>query len=160
MNVVGFSGHQDLGGRSIAKWVAEQLGRALLNNDVRLGITSLAVGADQLFARKLIELNIPYRAVIPCQEYQKTFARKDLVKFRRLIAGAESRITLPFVEPSEEAFYQAGKRIVDEATLLISVWNGLPARGLGGTADIVSYALGKNRPVIQINPVERSAKFL
>jgi hypothetical protein len=33
------------------------------------------------------------------------------------------------------------------AEVLIAVWDGLPARGLGGTADVVAYAKQCGRPV-------------
>jgi hypothetical protein len=35
---------------------------------------------------------------------------------------------------------EGGKVVVDRAEVLIAVWDGLPARGLGGTADVVAYA--------------------
>ena len=41
---------------------------------VTQGLTSLAVGADQLFAKQLFERKIPYLAVIPCERYERTFS--------------------------------------------------------------------------------------
>jgi hypothetical protein len=59
-------------------------------------------------------------------------------------------IKLEFDEPTEEAFWAAGQRVVEESEQLIAVWDGRPAGGLGGTADVVAYAqkLGKNVLVI------------
>ena len=37
----------------------------------------------------------------------------------------------------------------------IAVWNGLPAKGLGGTGDIVSYAKQLGVPVIHLALVTR-----
>jgi len=48
--------------------------------------------------------------------------------------------TLSFDEPSEEAYLAAGCRVVDMSDVLLAVWDGQPARGKGGTGNIVEYA--------------------
>ena len=40
--------------------------------------------------------------------------------------------------------------------LIFAVWTGKPAKGKGGTADIVAYAIDKKIPVVHINPLERT----
>jgi len=60
--------------------------------------------------------------------------------------------TLAFREPSEEAFFAAGKAVVDACDWLIAVWDGEPARGLGGSADVVAYARNQGRRVDVIWP--------
>ena len=119
---------------------------------VSRGFTSLARGADQLYANILREKSIPFTAVIPCANYRKTFAVADRQHFEHLLSLAAETIVLAFPEPSETAFYEAGKRIVEESENIVAAWDGKPARGLGGTADIVEYALLKGRKVIQIDP--------
>ena len=47
---------------------------------------------------------------------------------------------LPFVESTSESHMAASKFMVDEADELYAVWDGKPARGYGGTADVVAYA--------------------
>lgn len=49
----------------------------------------------------------------------------------------------PFVESTEQAHLAAGQAVVDRSERLVTVWDGKPARGIGGTADIVSYARQK-----------------
>jgi hypothetical protein len=41
--------------------------------------------------------------------------------------------------------------------LLVAVWDGLPARGLGGTADVVQVALAEQRRVVHVNPRTRES---
>ena len=41
------------------------------------------------------------------------------------------------------------------AELLLAVWDGLPAKGLGGTADIVTYATQQRKEVIHLDPCKR-----
>ena len=66
----------------------------------------------------------------------------------------------PFPGPSEQAFLEAGKYIVTHCELLFAVWNALPARGVGGTADIVMFAKSVNRPWIHIKPGERTVRYV
>ena len=46
----------------------------------------------------------------------------------------------------------ASKLMVDEADELYAVWDGKPARGYGGTADVVACARDKHLPVRVIWP--------
>ena len=113
----------------------------------------LAKGADQLFAAVLLELEIPYVVVLPCRRYEKTFSGADLTKFHHFLRRASRTQEQPFDEPSERAFYEAGKAVVEQSDLVIAVWDGKPARGLGGTADIVKYVEQQHKPLVHINPL-------
>ena len=46
----------------------------------------------------------------------------------------------------------ASNLMVDEADELYAVWDGKPARGYGGTADVVAYARGRGTPVRVVWP--------
>jgi hypothetical protein len=46
----------------------------------------------------------------------------------------------------------AGRRLVDDADEIIAVWDGKPARGYAGTADVVRYAISRGRPIHVIWP--------
>lgn len=152
----GITGHQNLGNPEIVVWVAENIKQAITQYQIQHGFTSLAIGADQLFAEILSECNIPYTAVLPCREIEKTFQTPaHLANYRRLLQNAAARETLDFIEPAEIAFFEAGKRVVDLSDLVIAVWNGQPAKGLGGTGDAVKYALSQKKGVLHINPITR-----
>jgi hypothetical protein len=56
------------------------------------------------------------------------------------------------VESTERAHLAAGQVVVDRSERLVAVWDGKPARGIGGTADIVSYARQKGVPVAVVWP--------
>jgi hypothetical protein len=118
-----------------------------------VGLTSLAAGADQLFARAVLGRGGSLHAIIPCEGYESTFTNeKDLAAFRELFARASEVETLPHASPSEQAFLEAGRRVVELADLLIAVWDGEAAQGLGGTADIVKYARDRSREVTIVWP--------
>ncbi len=46
----------------------------------------------------------------------------------------------------------AGRAVADRSDLLLAVWDGAPAAGLGGTADIVRYAEERGKAVEIIWP--------
>jgi len=122
---------------------------------------SLARGADQLYATLLQRVGKPFMVVLPCVHYEKTFTEKDDVeRYRALIEQARQIVRLDFIEPSEEAFWAAGQRVVELSEYLLAVWNGLPAKGLGGTADVVEYAIARGIRVMHIDPLKRQTSIL
>jgi hypothetical protein len=139
---VGFTGHQDLPSAHVGA-IRRALRRELeqVSRDL-VGISSLADGADQLFASTVLDLGGKIEVVIPSEGYEGTFSSDALDRYRNLLSRATSVICLTFPQPSEDAFYSAGRYVVDHCDRVIAVWDGKDAKGLGGTADIVSYARG------------------
>jgi hypothetical protein len=157
----GITGHQDLGPPETVSWVARTIDELIDEYGIDRGVTCLARGADQLYAILLQRRGRPYVAVIPSHDYSTVFAGpEDSTAFSSFLARAAERDTLPFTQASEEAYYAAGKRVVDLSDVLLAAWNGLPAKGLGGTADIVAYARTQGKPVIHIDTTQRSVKRL
>jgi len=156
---IGITGHQQLGSEATITWLAETLEGVIHQYHIDVGLSSLAVGADQLYAEVLRKAHIPYIAVIPCAGYETTFQTTgDLERYQELLRGASKRRQLHFEKPSETAFYEAGKQIANHSDMLIAIWNGQPAKGLGGTGDIVKYALSIKKPVVHLNPVSRTVR--
>jgi hypothetical protein len=157
----GITGHQDLGDRAAAAWVKDTLAGLVVENKVSQGFTCLAKGADQLFAAVLAEINIAFTAIIPCIDYETAFdnqaARND---YRRFLRMAAERIKLDFPHPSEKAFFEGGKKVVECSDLIFAVWNGKPAKGLGGTGDIVCFSKQVGKSVTHINPVSQTTTVL
>ena len=156
---VGMTGHQQLGSEATVTWLSDTLEGIIRQYHNDVGITSLAIGADQLYAEVLSKANIPYIAIIPCEGYETTFQNTDdLVRYQELLQKASEKIQLPFEKPSETAFYEAGKKIANLSDMLLTIWNGLPAKGLGGTGDIVKYALSIKKPVVHLNPITQTVR--
>lgn len=76
----------------------------------------------------------------------------ELAAFRRLLALASEEVLLPFSAPAEDAFWAAGREVVERSDKLLAIWDGLPAAGLGGTADVVRYARAAGKDVEVIWP--------
>ena len=157
--IAGITGHQNIGNEDIINWVKNEMKKIIKNRDIQVGYTSLAVGADQLFAKMLLEEDLSYYVIIPCKNYKKTFTNKnDLDLFKYYLGEATDKEVLNFDEPSERAYYIAGIKMLKKIDILIAVWDGEPARGLGGTGDIVEKAINMNLPIIHINPNEKEIK--
>ncbi len=102
----------------------------------------------------LYNKGIPFNVIIPCEKYENTFEEEtDIKKYQLLLSKAERVYKLPFTDPTEEAFWAAGKEVVNNSELLLAIWNGKPALGLGGTGDVVNYAHEKNKIVLHCNPM-------
>ena len=145
----GITGHQDLPAKD---WVREALNHLIRQEGIERGVTSLARGADQLYAECLLEAGRSYCVVVPSAHYEDAFddvASREA--YEHLLSRAIAVQTLAFDKPSEAAFFAAGKHIVDEVALVIAVWDGAPARGLGGTGDVVQYAKSRGKSVIHLN---------
>ncbi|ALC24093.1 hypothetical protein ACH46N_27790 [Streptomyces pristinaespiralis] len=114
-------------------------------------LSSLAVGADQLFADIALDCGAELTAVIPSGDYEQGFTDpEELAQYRRLKALATREVRLAFPYSTDEAYYAAGAYIADHCDRLLAVWDGLPARGHGGTGDIVRYARDLGKPVTVI----------
>ncbi|HEV3333448.1 MAG TPA: hypothetical protein VG096_20835 [Bryobacteraceae bacterium] len=125
------------------------------------GISSLAIGADQIFAEVVLELQGSLEAVVPFENYERTFDNEvDLARFHLLRAAASKIEILTHAPNDEEAYLTAGKRTVALSETLIAVWDGLPALGVGGTAQIVEFAQQVGVPVIHLNPVNTTIRKL
>jgi hypothetical protein len=54
----------------------------------------------------------------------------------------------------EDAYELAGRAVVDRCDVVVALWDGLPARGRAGCAEIVQYALDQDR-VVEVVLVDR-----
>ena len=152
--IVGVTGHQDLGSSATVRWVSDVVCRAVKEYNVTQGITCLATGTDQLYAEVLRKEKVPYVAVIPCDRYEETFSDKGAhKKYIALVCNAKEVVRLNFDRPSEKAFFEGGKEVVRRCEVLFAVWNGRAAGGLGGTADVVEYAIRNGKKVVHFNPI-------
>jgi hypothetical protein len=111
------------------------------------GVSNLAEGADQLFAAHVLASGGRLEVIVPCQGYAASLVTEEgRMRFEHLRAAASMVITLPYPRPSEEAYLAAGQAVVDRCDHLFAIWDGRPARGPGGTADVVGYARSRGRP--------------
>jgi hypothetical protein len=138
---IGITGHQDIPAEAL-EYITHGINEVLDGvKDGLIGVSSLAVGADQMFASLVLDRGGRLEIVLPSSGYETTFPNsEDLRRFHSLLARASTVETLSFAEPCEEAYLAAGCRVADLSEVLLAVWDGEPAKGKGGTGDIVEYA--------------------
>jgi len=96
------------------------------------GLSCLADGADQIFARAVTDLGGTLEAVIPAAEYPAGLPAETQAEYDDLLAQAAAIRRLPFTESTSESHMAASKLMVDHADELYAVWDGKPARAYGG----------------------------
>jgi hypothetical protein len=150
--VIGVTGHQDIPPMAM-DYITRALEARLALLAHPIGMCSLAAGGDQLFAEAIVTRGGELHVVIPCRGYEGAFSTNiDREQYKAFLEKATDIVTLDYPSPSEEAFFAAGKQIVEAADELIAIWDGEPARGYGGTADVVAYARDNGKPVMVIWP--------
>lgn len=118
-------------------------------------LSPIAEGADRLAAKEI--LNFPHHTlhvILPLlqADYENDFlTTESQTEFKNLLVLADSIKTLPPQTTRGESYLAVGCHIVDNCDILLAVWDGLPARGKGGTAEIVAYARKCEKPVIVID---------
>ncbi|MBN2315429.1 MAG: hypothetical protein JXM79_15980 [Sedimentisphaerales bacterium] len=154
---IGITGHQSIGDETVWNWAEQKVTEILeIYKEVLTGVSSLAIGADQLFARVVLTLGGRLYAVIPFPGYERTFRNSKDLRSYQIYLEASDKIEI--LEPSENdelSYLAAGRRVVDLVELIIAIWDGKPSKGLGGTGDIVKYALDNNKKVVHFNPIDK-----
>jgi hypothetical protein len=161
--MIGVTGHRRLQDEpTLAKQVRVTLERVrqllppLSSTPVMFSVLSpLAEGADRLVVHEV--LNFPASrldVVLPLEkgDYVQDFETPDSkTEFAELLSRARRVKQLPPAPSRNEAYTQAGRYVVDHCDVLIALWDGKPAAGQGGTAEIVQYARETRCPLFWIH---------
>ncbi len=122
-------------------------------------VSALAQGADAIVAEAVLARpDSRLRAILPfdAEEYGTDFmSQEHLDTFHRLLArdpGARVVGAVDGTKASRNRLYrEAGEAVVHGCDILIAIWDGEPAKGEGGTGDIVQHALEHERLTLWIN---------
>lgn len=151
---IGITGHQNIDFPENWAWVKLEIKNIISGFHTPIvGVTCLALGADQIFANSVLENGGMIQAIIPFPGYEDIFDKESRIQLLKLIQSAKEVTVLKrFSESNEDSYLLAGKLVVDISDIMIAVWDGLPAEGMGGTGDIVTYASNLRRRIFHINP--------
>lgn len=149
-SVWGITGHRRIAHpEKMFQFIVHQCELSLVSGNAICGLTPLAEGADRIFAQALLKLGIPYSVPLPLEQknYECDFP-DSLSEFHTLLEKAHTVFTLPRcpwlaeseVQPDSSGrnfqYLSVGVYIANQSDVLLSAWNGKPAQGLGGTAQI------------------------
>ncbi len=155
---IGVTGHRALSDeRAIAARVDEVLGRlrgtlpSTRATPVLFEVVSpLGEGADRIVAERVLQipdaiLEVPLP--LTRADYERDFTSVDSrAGFDALLEQAE-RVWVVGDHDRLDAYRETGNYVVDSCDVLIAVWDGLPSRGPGGTAEVVDRAKDQAMPV-------------
>jgi hypothetical protein len=150
---IAITGHRELPAdteRLVNQAIRHKLA-AYAGRDV-VGVTNLADGADQLFAQAVLDAGGQLEVIIPAARYREGLPESAHAAYDALLSRASSVHRLDRIESNEEAHMKASRAMLDRAEHLFAVWDGKPARGYGGTADVVAEARDRGIPVTVIWP--------
>jgi hypothetical protein len=150
---IAITGHRGLPAateRRVDQAIREQLG-AYAGSDL-VGISNLADGADQLFAQAVLDVGGRLEVIVPAAQYRDGLPESAHAVYDSLLSKAAKVHRLDRVESTEDAHMEASSAMLATADRLFAVWDGKPARGYGGTADVVAEARQRGVPVTVIWP--------
>jgi hypothetical protein len=151
---IGITGHVLLGhgtaelvDRALREVLAPWAGPGLV------GVTCLAPGSDQIFARVVLELGGRLEVVLPAPDYrEKKIEAEGLAEFDRLLRAA-SRVSFTGHRSSGlRAYLAASKAVITRSARLLAVWDGSTDQRPGATHRAVAHAHSVGVPVDVIWP--------
>ena len=128
------------------------------HRDAAVIVSALAEGADRLVVdRVLARPPATLRAILPLpsDDYATDFPRTASAFAGYLEQAGEIVISRPSGTVREVAYEAAGRAMVDASDVVLALWDGQPAAGRGGTAEIVAYAHDRGVRVVVV-PVQRA----
>src|SRR4051812_43300001 len=113
MTVVGITGHRHIPASARPR-ILTGIAAVLAGMGKPLtGVSSLAAGADQLFAQAMLEAGGRLHVVVPCQRYVVTLEHSERVRYDALLSEACVVEVLHQRDPSDRAYVEAGHRVVE-----------------------------------------------
>lgn len=158
---IGVTGHRFLAEvdklRASVEEALDRIARAFAGRRLRC-VSALAEGADRMVAHAVLDRGGELTAVLPLPEddYVRDFASPESrAEFRDLVDHANRIVELPAAATRNEAYEQGGLWVLDHSDVLIAIYDGKPAQGRAGTAEIVARALERGLPLVHIKAGNR-----
>jgi hypothetical protein len=119
-------------------------------------VSSLAEGSDRIVAAAGLAAGFALQAVLPFDraEYERDFeTQMSCREFEELLARARDVFELDGeADQRPRAYEAAGFFMLASIDVLIAIWDGEAAAGIGGTAQIVERAIADGIAVVWIEP--------
>jgi hypothetical protein len=145
MTRIGVIGHRDIS-EDCTPLIETALRRLLVaqGGSRLVGVTCLAPGADQLFARTVLDLSGRLEVILPAADYRDTMVAPDNAPlFDRLLAAASSVRVMKLERSCQQAYLAAGAAMLAGVETLVAIWDGRPARRRGGGTSAVVVAAAR-----------------
>ncbi|MFJ1532577.1 hypothetical protein ACIOFV_29885 [Streptomyces mirabilis] len=145
---VGITGHRGLS-RDVEQQVRRLLEGAVCELDAAelVGVSCIADGPDAWFAEAVLRHGGALEVVVPTEQYREGLPESHWPVYDELTRRAAQVQHTGKAASDSDAHMVGSEILVGLAEELFAVWDGKPAWGYGGTADVVSYAERNGVPV-------------
>lgn len=135
----------------------EELRKQIINliedENVTHFISGMALGVDLVAAEIVLDLKVSYPGItlesaIPCETQAVKWTVSQRERYYDIAARCDKETMLQS-HYTPDCMDKRNRYMVDHSDFILTVWNGKPS----GTGRTVTYARGKNRTVIVIDPV-------
>ena len=127
-------------------------------------VSALAEGADEIAARAALKAGCRLTALVPFRprDYETTFSSGvHKAVFRDLMRKADERVILSgSLRDANAGYVAAGLETLNRSDVVLTIWDGKPAQGRGGTPEILQCALERRLPIIWIDAAKDRAPCL
>jgi hypothetical protein len=124
-------------------------------------VSSLAEGSDRIVAEAGLAASFELEVILPFgrADYADDFETlASRARFEHLLARASTVFELSGDAGERPPAYEAaGLFMLANIDLLIAIWDGKRAAGIGGTAQIVGRAMADGIPIMRIDPANPNA---
>ncbi|MBT2509062.1 hypothetical protein J7I98_24870 [Streptomyces sp. ISL-98] len=128
--------------------------RQLLDETVRsidaaalVGLSCIADGPDAWFAEAVLAHGGRLEVVVPAKQFRESLPEDHWAVYDELMRLAVEVHHTGMTVSDSEAYMAGSEILIGLADELIAVWDGKPAWGYGGTADVVACAERNGVPV-------------
>lgn len=114
-------------------------------------VEGLAIGADALVAERALDRAdwaLEALLPLPLADYADDFAADERPGLDALVARAARAAAVDGPRERPACYAAQGAEVVARSDVLLALWNGAPARGPGGTAEVVACAREAGRPIL------------
>ncbi|MCC3770894.1 hypothetical protein [Streptomyces sp. UNOC14_S4] len=112
-----------------------------------VGVSCIADGPNAWFAQAVLDHGGRIEVVIPAQRYRDGLPDWHHEPYDALLRQASDIHHTGISESDSQAHMSGSELLVGLVDEVLAVWDGQPARGYGGTADVVAYAQRTGVPV-------------
>jgi hypothetical protein len=145
---IGITGHRGLSGdteRSVTAVIRDAVNSYPATDLV--GVSCIADGPDAWFAQAILDHGGSLEVVVPAEKYRASLPEWHHPVYDDLIHRASEVHETGLTDSDSNAHMAGSEALVGLVDELLAVWDGQPARGYGGTADVVAYAERTGVPV-------------
>lgn len=145
-------------------WVKLELERLAVKlrdeHGMRYGISGMALGADIWWALAVKYAWVDLWAFIPFPQQIDRWQPQDIALWWEMRSRAAHEVMIAS-EYSTQALFQRNEAMLENADLVIAVWNpwSTPGHGNGTTATVES-AVNRNLPIIHLDPTTQTTKMV